>query len=85
MGVSQQRITAIETRLAELEARPVDPREARLPVTVAHRCRRARKAMRSLGVALKRGDLERASRLAADAEREIELADEIVEGMLKVE
>ena len=78
MGVSPQRITAIETRLVELEARPADPREAKLPVTVAHRIRRAKKALRSLANALKRGDLERVSRLADDAEREVELGEAIV-------
>ena len=81
MGVSQQRIAAIEKRLAELEARPADPREARLPVTVAQRCCRARKTLRHLANALRRGYLERVSRLADDAEREVKLAEEIANAL----
>jgi len=78
MSVSPQRITAIETRLAVLEARPADLREARLPVTVAHRIRRAKKALRSMAAAYRLGDLERVSRFADDAEREVELGEAIV-------
>jgi len=85
-----QRFMATEKRANELAQREPDPRERRLPVTVEHRVRRARRRLSNAYVAAGRASRSdeqaiRAEDCLAAAEREIELAEELMVELAKGE
>jgi hypothetical protein len=84
-----RRLQAAKVRQAVFIAREPDPREKRLPVTVAHRCRRAGRKLTQAenayvssalcgtpGRAVQ--ELTRCTDRLADVERELSLADELM-------
>lgn len=86
----EQRREQVLSRLSELRQRQPDPREARLPETVADRVWRAARAMMHADNAIARAgkardheyesqEYDKAMGWLVQAERELQLADELIE------